>query len=786
MTDEATPSVPEAKLAALPAWKQGDPLTSAEERMIKAAADGVFSEPLGSSPDLDSTVIRAAVLTHLLTESTWPVASKGLRLSAARIVGALDLEAVELKYPLVLAGCVLEGPDPVNLNFASGPLIGFLGCTLPGLSANALKVDRTMDISGTRLSGPLILESANIQGDLVCRGAHLDGVGVALSGPALTVGGNAVFEGLTTSQAGIDLRGARVGRWLVFHGAKLEGSSKLPDGTSGALIATWCEVGGPVLMASGFTAEHEVSLLGARIGANLNLRGAVLNGSGTALRGELVKVGGNLLGERLNTTTGGVDLRGAEIAGALQLSGANLQGAFQSADGRYSLFTEWAEVGGPVRMNWIKKDDGTRQPFTAAHTTWLLGTTVGANLNLRFANFGGGTVALCAERIKVAGNMLAENLTAVASADESTALNLVCAQIDGNLKLVSDELTGGHHALDARGVVVGGEAFMGSIKAIRGAIEVPGARISGRLGFSHASFSGDPDALIAAGLRVGGDLDFEAAEFQAGSVNLSGATIDGRLVWAPARRPDADVYLTNATVAHLRDSWTQPNGDWPDGGRLHLEGLTYTTLSAERPVAVTERLAWIQSQWRQTGDSEQGRFITQPYGALASSYLRSGQEDEARAVAIARRRDTRKFGNLPPARKALNYVLDVTIRYGYNTWRALAALAAVYAVAVVVFTLAAHHGNLIVPIQQAASGHPAPPASDCTNTYPCFLAAGYAIDVVIPLINVHQAAYWGPDADSTLGALLTIFTWLCTALGWLLATLGVAGFTGLVRNSDAV
>ena len=113
-------------------------------------------------------------------------------------------------------------------------------------------------------------------------------------------------------------------------------------------------------------------------------------------------------------------------------------------------------------------------------------------------------------------------------------------------------------------------------------------------------------------------------------------------------------------------------------------------------------------------------------------------------------------------------------------------LAVVYAVAVAVFLVAQHHADLIVPLMETSSGKPAPPVTQCTSSYPCFYPAGYAIDTVIPIINVHQATYWGPNGQASWGHALTVFNWVCTALGWALATLTVAGYTGLVRNTDSL
>lgn len=69
-----------------------------------------------------------------------------------------------------------------------------------------------------------------------------------------------------------------------------------------------------------------------------------------------------------------------------------------------------------------------------------------------------------------------------------------------------------------------------------------------------------------------------------------------------------------------------------------------------------------------------------------------------------------------------------------------------------------------------------------TEKYPCFYPAGYAIDVVIPLINVRQADNWRPNADAPWGWSLVAGTWVATGLGWALSTLAVAGYTGLIRK----
>jgi hypothetical protein len=89
---------------------------------------------------------------------------------------------------------------------------------------------------------------------------------------------------------------------------------------------------------------------------------------------------------------------------------------------------------------------------------------------------------------------------------------------------------------------------------------------------------------------------------------------------------------------------------------------------------------------------------------------------------------------------------------------------------------------VIVPVGSTAGLNPAPTATTCTSDYPCFYPFGYTVDTVIPIINVHQADNWSPDANAPAGWLWVVGAWGATAAGWALATLLVAGYTGLVRQ----
>ncbi|MGO9217764.1 MAG: hypothetical protein ACLP5E_08355 [Streptosporangiaceae bacterium] len=101
-----------------------------------------------------------------------------------RISGPLDLEAATVRCPLRLENCYLDNPTPVILDYATVTLLAVTGCLLAGLTGDRLVVTRGIDLTGSTLTGPLLLRGADITGQLSCRGAELvsaDGEGNALA-----------------------------------------------------------------------------------------------------------------------------------------------------------------------------------------------------------------------------------------------------------------------------------------------------------------------------------------------------------------------------------------------------------------------------------------------------------------------------------------------------------------------------------------------------------------------------------------------------------------------------
>jgi hypothetical protein len=549
-----------------------------------------------------------------------------------------------------------------------------------------------------------------------------------------------VLQGLLADQVqprGVQLRGVRISGPLDLEAATvrcplrldhcyLDAPTVLNYATVSILALTGCLVVG--LTGEALTVTHELDLSGSRF-------------------------------------TAAVLLSGAQITGSLKLSDARLEGANPQGN---ALIADDLKVGRNVYLD---------RGFSAAGAVSLVGTDITGNLECEGATLNGtddnGNTVI-ADNLKVGHDALLRNGFTTAG-----AVSLLGADITGNLECDGATLNRAgpkRLALVADSLKVSGAIlFRNGFTTAVGGISLIGADIAGNVDLSGAALNGtdtDDNALVADNLKVGHDALLRDGFTAAGAISLLGATITG------------DLDFNGAELGGANEAGSALIGD-----------------NLEHPATAGQRLSWIQSQYRDKppvrwrdvllrrkadpAPDPGPMFAAQPYEKLASVYQQGGQDKEARIIALARRRDIRKYGDLTWYRKALNWLLDWTIQYGYKTWRAVLALALVYVAALVIFWIAQHHANLIVPVMDTTSG-PVPTALHCKSSYPCFYPAGYAIDVVVPIINVHQDSYRAPNGHAPWGTVLTVFSWLDTAFGWALATLAVAGYTGLARSSDTL
>ena len=475
---------------------------------------------------------------------------------------------------------------------------------------------------------------------------------------------------------GIRFAGAEIAGQLSCRGAQITGADH--DGNS--LIATRTRIGGPAYLNNGLLSAGAVDLSGADVGGVVNLASASLgsNKSRCALVGDGMRASRDVVADNGN------------FSGGIRLTGAVVDGSFICRDTKLNASME--------------------------HYT------------------------LAVARLKVGGDVILDRL------DSAGALLMAGADIGGRFCCRGSSLKGADpdgDALSANSLKVGGSVLLTAQFTAAGAVQLSHSTIGGSLRCSSAQLkvAEGERALTAQQINVTGAVLLDEGFVAAGSVSLRAASIARELRWEPGQPARGEVNLEGARTQQLTDNWASPRslGYWP-ATRLRIAGFTYDRFGGDQAASVEQRLAWIRSQFAVHTEYAQAAspavstgqtpatsgpapvFVTQPYKQLADVYRRAGQEDEARSVEIAMRRDLRTYGNLPKPARLLNWVLDVTIRYGFQTARALAGLAVLYIVVFVALLFAQHQGTLIEASNlQNTSLHPT--ALQCVTGYPCFYPA---------------------------------------------------------------
>ncbi len=334
-----------------------EPLSAAEAGIVAALDTGMFDRLGAGAPPLAgdaARTVRAALIRFLmLGGSNAPrLHEKGLRLSGACIVGALDLEGCRIPRDIGLVDCRFEAA-PI-LRSAVIDTLFLDGSILPGLSADRLEARGGVYLRGAQVEGSILLPGARIGGEVVLDGATLTHPGgVALDASNMETGGDLTLRG-TTCLGGVKLTGARLGGDL---------------GASGASIAM---VGAAAIDAGGVVVAGDVALRAARLKGEAQFIGARIEGDVDLDGGVFEAPGGLALIFNRASIAGALFLReSARISGALSLTGAQI-GAISDHPSswpepgelllnrcRYGAF-----LGAPVdaarRLDWLSRQDPGR------------------------------------------------------------------------------------------------------------------------------------------------------------------------------------------------------------------------------------------------------------------------------------------------------------------------------------------------------------------------------------------------------------------------------------------
>jgi hypothetical protein len=142
---------------------------------------------------------------------------------------------------------------------------------------------------------------------------------------------------------------------------------------------------------------------------------------------------------------------------------------------------------------------------------------------------------------------------------------------------------------------------------------------------------------------------------------------------------------------------------------------------------------------------------------VARWYRSVGRDNDARHLAIAEQQ-ARGADFSWWWRRPLHWLWGALTGYGYQSWRAAGLLAGLFLIGVWVF---ARTDMVLARTPEVYAFNP----------------WVYSADVLIPLIDLKQAAQWAPATDGGLW-----WMWFLIAAGWVLSLALVAAVSGLFRN----
>lgn len=335
--------------------------------------------------------------------------------------------------------------------------------------------------------------------------------------------------------------------------------------------------------------------------------------------------------------------------------------------------------------------------------------------------------------------------------------------------------------------------FLNNRFSAQGDVNLLGAEIGGNLTCTGGTFKNPGGyALDIERAHVKGNV-FVRQHFSAqGTVNLADARIEGDLNCIQGVFKEATLDLTDAVVSGIRDD---PDS-WPQRGNLILDGFVYKRIF-EGPRDAESRLAWLALT---------KNFTTQPYLQLAQVLRDAGDDDGAKAV-TTKMEDERRKGDIT------RLLLKWGIGYGLHPLWAGGWGLLLTGIGWIIYRRAYLAGS-IVPNDNDAYHFFVESQGRVPPRYVDFAPLVYSLENSLPLVKLGQGENWHPAAaasgvkpnlrwsvplrvsrwkwlhsklnyiDSwiTSPRFVRGFHWIQILLGWLFATLFIAGVAGVAQK----
>ncbi len=532
--------------------------------------------------------------------------------------------------------------------------------------------------------------------------------------------------------------------WLVLRGSRL----------GGGVRASVLRVSGDVDLSRSTIAcstdEGALRLRDAHLGGIVLDDAAVHGGPGPALSADRLTVDSTMRLSRTRLTGhgehGAIRMHGAHISGELDLRHAKVHNDTGPAINTTNVTVDTnvllahAEVtgsgdNGAVRMSGLRAGgllvlDSADIRNPSGPGVRADGAHVGGELTLRgtWVSGEGNLGAVLLRSARVAYDL--QVIDAVVRNGSGPALHANGLQVADDLVLLRSRLSGDGPA---------------------GAITMRGAQVGGLRCVRCEVRAATGPALVCAQFAARGPVMLE-------STRVSGNGEHAAVTLASARAGQQFSVLDTAI-------------DNPSGPLLDVTDFTYGTLVG------TDWRAWLHLIRHHTS-----AYRPSPYQQLAAVERAAGHDGNARNILIAQQHDLRHrapaaFGS--PLTRWFHWLWGALAGYGYRARRTalalLIALAAASAVSLWAGQVTTEHGRY-------AAAHT---AATATPGAPCATIEliGLGLDRGLPLGPTGLRTRCDLDTGSTAGQVFTAALWLVQAAVWGLATLALAGYTGLIRKS---
>ncbi|WP_142253769.1 hypothetical protein [Mycobacterium sp. NS-7484] len=298
------------------------------------------SDPAEAKPQL-----RAEVLSRLILSAPGNDAPPRLIIAGAHVTGLLDLGCATL-VPFLFKNCTFDS-EPM-LNDAKADFVGFVDCSLPGLSASRLHCNGPVWLHGSEFSQSVTLEDAQVI-DLVAHHILLKTANPMVSG--FMVSGMRVEHDINLSRC--EINGTLVARSCHVKGSFSLYKSILTPGSGRAFLARLLHVGGDLLCDEGaFGGRFDIE--GAEIDGAAYFVSAKIGDEKESLNLDhsIIKLG--VHASKL-VATGTVSLHHATVSCQLSLSQATI-----TTSAEYAIRADHAIIQGSLILKGGAEDECSR------------------------------------------------------------------------------------------------------------------------------------------------------------------------------------------------------------------------------------------------------------------------------------------------------------------------------------------------------------------------------------------------------------------------------------------